>query len=197
MSHRQNGCDVHLKYAAISRRHATLALQKSGSVRLPGPGRPHSPETGERCSPPSHDVLTSRTAFFSRSQVLLKNMSKTNPVILNDERVTEAGAELKDGDEVVFPQGEDEKLVFKFVQIVAPKGDVIAAVKSFGSPAPIAEPRSPLGERNNGEAAPAKSPAKEATPAKSPAKAATPAKSPEGGDAGEVPAKAATPAKSP
>ena len=28
MSHRQNGCDVHLKYAAISRRHATLALQK-------------------------------------------------------------------------------------------------------------------------------------------------------------------------
>ena len=188
MSHRQNGCDVHLKYAAISRRHATLALQKSGSVRLPGPGHPHSPETGERCSPPSHDVLTSRTAFFSRSQVLLKNMSKTNPVILNDERVTEAGAELKDGDEVVFPQGEDEKLVFKFVQIVAPKGDVIAAVKSFGSPAPIAEPRSPLGERNNGEAAPAKSPAKAATPAKSPAKAATPAKSP---------LKAATPAKSP
>ena len=96
MSHRQNGCDVHLKYAAISRRHATLALQKSGSVRLPGPAHPHSPETGERCSPPSHDVLTSRTAFFSRSQVLLKNMSKTNPVILNDERVTEAGAELKD-----------------------------------------------------------------------------------------------------
>ena len=198
MSHRQNGCDVHLKYAAISRRHATLALQKSGSVRLPGPGHPHSPETGERCSPPSHDVLTSRTAFFSRSQVLLKNMSKTNPVILNDERVTEAGAELKDGDEVVFPQGEDEKLVFKFVQIVAPKGDVIAAVKSFGSPAPIAEPRSPLGERNNGEAAPAKSPAKEATPAKSPLKAATPAKSPaKAATPAKSPAKAATPAKSP
>ena len=198
MSHRQNGCDVHLKYAAISRRHATLALQKSGSVRLPGPGHPHSPETGERCSPPSHDVLTSRTAFFSRSQVLLKNMSKTNPVILNDERVTEAGAELKDGDEVVFPQGEDEKLVFKFVQIVAPKGDVIAAVKSFGSPAPIAEPRSPLGERNNGEAAPAKSPAKAATPAKSPAKAATPAKSPaKAATPAKSPAKATTPAKSP
>ena len=189
---------MHLKYAAISRRHATLALQKSGSVRLPGPGHPHSPETGERCSPPSHDVLTSRTAFFSRSQVLLKNMSKTNPVILNDERVTEAGAELKDGDEVVFPQGEDEKLVFKFVQIVAPKGDVIAAVKSFGSPAPIAEPRSPLGERNNGEAAPAKSPAKAATPAKSPAKAATPAKSPaKAATPAKSPAKATTPAKSP
>ena len=31
---RQNGCDVHLKYAAISRRHATLALQEGGSVRV-------------------------------------------------------------------------------------------------------------------------------------------------------------------
>jgi|AntAceMinimDraft_5_1070358.scaffolds.fasta_scaffold50146_1 hypothetical protein len=32
---RQNGCDVHLKFAAISRRHATLQLQTSGAVRPP------------------------------------------------------------------------------------------------------------------------------------------------------------------
>jgi len=30
---RQNGCDVHLKFAAISRKHATLAVQEGGSVR--------------------------------------------------------------------------------------------------------------------------------------------------------------------
>ena len=34
---RQVGCDVHLKYAAISRRHATLAVQSGGSVRAPVP----------------------------------------------------------------------------------------------------------------------------------------------------------------
>ena len=32
---RQIGCDVHLKYAAISRRHATVAVQSGGSVRAP------------------------------------------------------------------------------------------------------------------------------------------------------------------
>ena len=32
---RQIGCDVHLKYAAISGRHATVAVQSGGSVRAP------------------------------------------------------------------------------------------------------------------------------------------------------------------
>ena len=37
LSHpRQNGCDVHLKFAAISRKHATVAVQEGGSVRARG-----------------------------------------------------------------------------------------------------------------------------------------------------------------
>jgi len=40
---RQVGCDVHLKYAAISRRHATLAVQSGGSVRAPVPTTHPSP----------------------------------------------------------------------------------------------------------------------------------------------------------
>ena len=129
-------------------------------------------------------------------------MSKTNPVMLNGAGVTADGAMLKDGDEVVFPQGESERLVFRY-QLVA----AAAAAKAFSPAAPA---RSPLGERNNGvvaakspvskkaatpekkaAATPSKSPAKKApTPAKSPAKkAATGAKVPrqEGGNPGEVP----------
>ena len=47
-------------------------------------------------------------------QALLKNMSKTNPVMLNGVNVSEDGSELKHGDEVVFPQGESERLVFRY-----------------------------------------------------------------------------------
>lgn len=41
-------------------------------------------------------------------------MSKTNPVMLNGVNVSEDGSELKHGDEVVFPQGESERLVFRY-----------------------------------------------------------------------------------
>eukprot|EP00740_Mantoniella_antarctica_P012224 CAMPEP_0181390218 /NCGR_PEP_ID=MMETSP1106-20121128/25360_1 /TAXON_ID=81844 /ORGANISM="Mantoniella antarctica, Strain SL-175" /LENGTH=115 /DNA_ID=CAMNT_0023511099 /DNA_START=86 /DNA_END=429 /DNA_ORIENTATION=- len=82
---RQNGCDVHLKFAAISRRHATLQLQTSGAV-------------------------------------LLKNLSTTNPVMLNGVSVTADGVSLADGDEVVFPQGESDRLVFRYELVNAATG---------------------------------------------------------------------------
>ena len=96
-------------------------------------------------------------------QALLKNMSKTNPVMLNGVNVSEDGSELKHGDEVVFPQGESERLVFRYELVDADTGEVLGAVKSFGSPSPAKSPaKSPLGERN-GEAMEAKSPAKPAS----------------------------------
>ena len=132
------------------------------------------------------------------SQALLKNMSKTNPVMLNGVNVSEEGSELKHGDEVVFPQGESERLVFRYELVDAATGEVLGAVKSFGSPSPAKSPvKSPLGERN-GEAMEAKSPAKPAsakkaaTPAKSPAK--SPVKAPTPKSAAKSPAKAKTPA---
>ena len=123
-------------------------------------------------------------------------MSKTNPVMLNGAGVTADGAMLKDGDEVVFPQGESERLVFRYQLVAA----AAAAAKAFS---PAAPPRSPLGERNNGVVA-AKSPVSKkaatpenkaaATPSKSPAKKApTPAKSP----AKKAPTPAKSPAKNP
>ena len=142
-------------------------------------------------------------------QALLKNMSKTNPVMLNGVNVSEDGSELKHGDEVVFPQGESERLVFRYELVDADTGEVLGAVKSFGSPSPAKSPaKSPLGERN-GEAMEAKSPAKpasakKATPAKSPAKspmkaptpksAAKSPKAPTPKSAAKSPAKAKTPA---
>ena len=122
------------------------------------------------------------------TQVVLKNMSKTNPVVLNGASIAgAAGVELNDGDEVVFPSAESERIVFKYRLVAKETGAVLGALKSVGgADAKDNAPKSPLGERN-GDGMVAKSPAKKAaTPAKSPAKkAATPAK------------KAATPAKAP
>ena len=115
-------------------------------------------------------------------------MSKTNPVVLNGASIAgAAGVELNDGDEVVFPSAESERIVFKYRLVAKETGAVLGALKSVGgADAKDNAPKSPLGERN-GDGMVAKSPAKKAaTPAKSPAKkAATPAK------------KAATPAKAP
>ena len=122
------------------------------------------------------------------TQVVLKNMSKTNPVVLNGASIAgAAGVELNDGDEVVFPSAESERIVFKYRLVAKETGAVLGALKSVGAAdAKDNAPKSPLGERN-GDGMVAKSPAKKAAaPAKSPAKkAATPAK------------KAATPAKAP
>ena len=121
------------------------------------------------------------------TQVVLKNMSKTNPVVLNGASIAgAAGVELNDGDEVVS-SAESERIVFKYRLVAKETGAVLGALKSVGgADAKDNAPKSPLGERN-GDGMVAKSPAKKAaTPAKSPAKkAATPAK------------KAATPAKAP
>ena len=145
--------------------------------------------TGRVGHPPAR-TLTARPLLDSpNAQVVLKNMSKTNPVVLNGASIAGAtGVELKDGDEVVFPSAESERIVFKYQLVAAATGAVLGTVKSVGAAdAKDAAPRSPLGERN-GEGMVAKSPAKKAaTPAN---KAATPAKSP-------TPAKkAATPALS-
>ena len=49
------------------------------------------------------------------TQVVLKNMSKTNPVVLNGASIAgAAGVELNDGDEVVFPSAESERIGFKY-----------------------------------------------------------------------------------
>jgi hypothetical protein len=127
-------------------------------------------------------------------------MSKTNPVMLNGVSVGADGAELRDGDEVVFPSAEAERIVFRYALVLKETGAVLGVVKSIGSPISKNEvPKSPLGERNGARmAAKAATPAKEPTPAKTatPAKAATPAKTatPE---KTATPAKAATPAKEP
>ena len=104
-------------------------------------------------------------------------MSKTNPVVLNGASIAGAtGVTLNDGDEVVFPSAESERIVFKYQLVAKETGAVLGTVKSVGdAEATNAAPKSPLGERN-GEGMVAKSPAKKApTPAK---KAPTPAKSP-------------------
>lgn len=129
-------------------------------------------------------------------------MSKTNPVMLNGVSVDAAGVELSDGDEVVFPSAESERIVFRYELVAKDTGAVLGVVKSIASPgSKDSGPKSPLGERNGEEmvskgaspvakppksAKKAKSPAKEPTPAK----AATPVKEP-------IPTKAATPAKEP
>ena len=69
---RQVGCDVHLKYAAISRRHATLAVQSGGSVRAPVPTTHPSPtkKTSPSLDRP-HDSPASTPS---------DNTSRNNPV---------------------------------------------------------------------------------------------------------------------
>ena len=50
-------------------------------------------------------------------------MSKTNPVVLNGASIAGAtGVELKDGDEVVFPSAESERIVFKYQLVAAATG---------------------------------------------------------------------------
>ena len=122
-----------------------------------------SPIAKKENVPLEPDPMTHPSRPLFTSQALLKNMSKTNPVMLNGVNVSEQGSELKHGDAVVFPQGESERLVFRYELVDAATGEVLGAVKSFGSPSPAKSPaKSPLGERN-GEAMEAKSPAKPAS----------------------------------
>ena len=97
------------------------------------------------------------------TQVVLKNMSKTNPVVLNGASIAgAAGVELNDGDEVVFPSAESERIVFKYRLVAKETGAVLGALKSVGgADAKDNAPKSPLGERN-GDGMVAKSPAKKA-----------------------------------
>ena len=126
---------------------------------------------------PTSRKLTARSVRDSpNTQVVLKNMSKTNPVVLNGASIAGAtGVALSDGDEVVFPSAESERIVFKYRLVAKETGAALGTVKSVGgAEANTAAPKSPLGDRN-GEGMVAKSPAKKApTPAK---KAPTPAKS--------------------
>ena len=87
-------------------------------------------------------------------------MSKTNPVMLNGVSVGADGAELRDGDEVVFPSAEAEHIVFRYALVLKETGAVLGVAKSIGSPISKNEvPKSPLGERNGARMA-----AKAATP---------------------------------
>ena len=94
-------------------------------------------------------------------------MSKTNPVMLNGLGVTEDGATLAHGDEVIFPQGEDARLVFRVEMLSEMKnlspGKILAkafspakdaAAHNANASASSPGARSPLGERNGEEMAP-------------------------------------------